>query len=248
VLIGEPQRTQADLHFGVFGIPVRVHPFFWVITALLGMNGTGGRPEPMFFWVLAVFISILVHELGHALTFRHFGWQPRITLYGMGGLASVNASRIEPQKDILITLAGPGAGFILAGAIATAMRLSGHPVQFYFGWPYIVAFAFEDLNNPRLSLFVHYLLDVNIWWGLVNLLPVYPLDGGRLSRAVLEIYHPQDALRKSLWLSVYTGAAVALYGLSQQDLYMALFFAYLAYSSFTAVESYFGRGRSGGPR
>src|SRR6202011_2917389 len=110
-LIGEPPATQADLHFALFGIPVRVHPMFWLMAVLLGANMTAGRPDLMFFWVLAVFLSILVHELGHALVIRSFGSQPWITLYGMGGLASHAATRTDPGTHILISLAGPGAGF-----------------------------------------------------------------------------------------------------------------------------------------
>ena len=125
MLIGEPPRTQGDLNFVLFGFPVRVHPFFWVISLLLGISGDP-KPELVLIWVAAVFVSILVHELGHAFAIRRYGGQAWITLYGMGGLASSNEANRTPKAQILISAAGPAAGFVLAAAVLVAIRLSGH--------------------------------------------------------------------------------------------------------------------------
>src|SRR6185295_15431809 len=76
MLIGEPPPTQADIHFRLFGIPVRVHPFFWIVTLILGMGGfRSGPADPVetFVWVAVVFVSILVHELGRATMQRVYG-------------------------------------------------------------------------------------------------------------------------------------------------------------------------------
>ena len=89
MLLGEPAPTQADLHFRIFGFPVRVHPLFWVVTVLLGLQGRADPFETLV-WVGVVFVSILVHELGHATLERTFGGHPWITLYSFGGLASCN--------------------------------------------------------------------------------------------------------------------------------------------------------------
>ncbi len=109
-MIGEPPPSPGELHFAVFGIPVRIHPFFWPVALFLGYGATGGNPRLMFFWVLAVFFSVLVHEMGHALVIRKYGWQPRVTLYSMGGLASYNAVRMDPRTHVVISIAGPLAG------------------------------------------------------------------------------------------------------------------------------------------
>ncbi|NOZ40262.1 MAG: hypothetical protein GXP24_08560 [Planctomycetes bacterium] len=85
-MLAEPPPTQADVHFRVLGIPVRVHPFFWIITLIIGMRGDSAPPAEVLSWIVAVFVSILIHELGHALVQRRFGGQPRIVLHGMGGL------------------------------------------------------------------------------------------------------------------------------------------------------------------
>ncbi len=197
----------------------------------------------MAFWILAVLISVLVHELGHALVIRKFGWQPRITLYGMGGLASYNATRIDPQTHILISLAGPAAGFALAGLIVGALAAAGAPVGFHFGLPYIVAWRLEGFSNRLLHDFVWDMLYVNIWWGLLNLLPIWPLDGGQITRDLFHLYNRPKALEGSLWLSIACAGGLAIYALTQRDdKYMALMFGYLAYQSFTMLQGYAGGG------
>ena len=75
----EPQPTAYDLQFRVAGIPVRVHPLFWLMTLILGAQGKPG-PE-LLIWVAVVFVSVLAHELGHACLHRYFGQPARIVLY-----------------------------------------------------------------------------------------------------------------------------------------------------------------------
>ena len=82
-LFQEPPPTQYDLRFTVAGIPVRVHPLFWLIALLLG---AAGDPLLLPAWVLVIFVSILIHELGHALAFRRVGQDSRIVLHMAGGL------------------------------------------------------------------------------------------------------------------------------------------------------------------
>ncbi len=112
--------------------------------------------------------------------------------------------------------------------------------------------ARADFPTGCCTAFVNdYLLFVNVWWGLVNLLPIYPLDGGRISRSVFDLSNSRDALRQSLWLSVFMAGAVAVYGLSQRNdkFYLVLFFGYLAYQSYMLLQGMFGpRRRLRGPR
>ena len=110
MILNEPPRSQYDLNFSLLGIPVRVHPLFWLVAVLLGIRGNED-PVPILIWVGVVFVSILVHELGHALTARWYGWEPWITLHSFGGLASYRPTFHDPTSRIVITLAGPGAGF-----------------------------------------------------------------------------------------------------------------------------------------
>src|SRR5262249_52766149 len=117
-------------------------------------------------WVAIVLISVMVHELGHALMVKRYGIEPQITLYALGGLTRFQPSPTLRRRDhVLISLAGPFAGFLLGGLVIAAVRL----------WPRY----FEDLS--LLGAFALWrLLVVNFAWGVVNLLPVLPFDGGHV--------------------------------------------------------------------
>src|SRR5207244_13618606 len=113
-----------------FGILVRVHPFFWVATLFLGMAGKTADPVNTLIWVAVVFVSILVHEFGHATLQRAFGGHPWITLYSFGGLASCNDCGRSPGRQITILLAGPFAGFLFAAVILLATKTAGYDIGF----------------------------------------------------------------------------------------------------------------------
>src|SRR5262245_1781127 len=103
-MLGNASPTPFDLRFAVFGIPVRVHPFFWLFSALLGWDARD--PNRMFLWIACVFVSILVHELGHALTALWFGWPPEIVLYSFGGYAAYNPTwNYTTGRRVLVLLA-----------------------------------------------------------------------------------------------------------------------------------------------
>src|SRR5688500_7676857 len=103
MLLGEPEPTQADLHFHVFGFPVRVSPYFWVGMLILHLSGGGPvEPSDAAIWVAIASVSILAHELGHAFLQRHYGGHPWITLYGFGGFASCGDCDPRPRAQIII--------------------------------------------------------------------------------------------------------------------------------------------------
>jgi membrane-associated protease RseP (regulator of RpoE activity) len=241
VILNEPPRSPYDLNFNLLGIPVRVHPMFWLVAVLLGIRGNED-PVPILMWVGVVFVSILVHELGHALTARWYGWEPWITLHGFGGLASYQSTLHDPASRIIITLAGPVAGFVFAAAIVAGIAVSGHQIR--IGWPdFVLPVLFEPYESRPLNLLIIDLLYVNIFWGLVNLLPVYPLDGGQISQELFQLANPRDGLRQSLWLSLVAAAVIALLSYVRLgDLFLALFFGYMAYTSYITLQAYFGPG------
>jgi stage IV sporulation protein FB len=244
VVIGNLPPTQADLNFSLFGIPVRVHPLFWLAAVLLG--GLNMTPKSLLIWVGVVFVSILVHEMGHALVIRQFGMWPRILLYTFGGLAVYDPIRRDPRRQMLISLAGPAAGFLLAGAVVLLLKANGHPVLIHFGPPFGLAMLTAPFENELLTDVVDFLLFVNVWWGLMNLLPVYPLDGGQFLYALFESLHTREAMVKSLWVSIVTAGAVAIYAATRvQDLYLTILFAYLAISNFQTLQTLTGRGGYG---
>ena len=250
MFLTEPSPTQFDLHFSLLGFPVRVSPWFWAVSLLMGIQS--GGPQELLTWVGVVFVSILIHELGHALAMRYFGWNARITLYAFGGLASYESNwsmqqgHSSPRSQILISLAGPAAGFVLAGLVVATLYATNRSVYFFFD---IMIGTGPYLDNPHLMLLVYYMLFVNIFWGLVNLLPVYPLDGGQVSRELFMLYSPHRGIVQSLWLSVIAGGAAAAFGLvTMRSMYIGLMFGFLAYSSYQNLQRYMGGGGDGGGR
>lgn len=261
MLLSEPPSTQYDLQFSIFGFPVRVHPLFFLGSAILGLS-LGN----MFFvieWILVCFVSILVHELGHALAMRYYGSGARIVLYLMGGLAIPESSwgfrsgKQSPNSQIIISAAGPIAGFILAAVIVAIIFLSGGDFRFRRGiifWTFSLPFEvinradenFLPSNSEMLYVLFHAALFVNILWGLVNLLPIYPLDGGQISR---EIFTKADAwrgTRNSLILSAVVAAAVAVFGLYNRQFFIGIFFGLMAYQSWQGAQNMGGGGGYGG--
>jgi membrane-associated protease RseP (regulator of RpoE activity) len=249
-LFQQPPATQYDLRFTVAGIPVRVHPLFWLVAILLG---SAGDLLLLPIWVLVLFVSILVHELGHAFAFRRFGQHSHIVLHFAGGLTipeSVSwgggwaSVALSPWQEIFISIAGPGAGFLFAGFVILVVSITGGSVltTWLFGFIPLPVNAVLPFGGQYMSALFTLLLWVNVFWGLINLMPVQPLDGGNVARNLFIHYDPLDGLRKSVWLSVITGGLLALIGLlAFRSLYMALLFGFLAFQSYQSV-----RGRYGG--
>jgi membrane-associated protease RseP (regulator of RpoE activity) len=248
LLFQPPPPTRYDLRFSIAGIPVSVHPLFWLITLLLGSTGDL-LLIPI--WILVIFVSVLVHELGHALAFRRYGQRSRIVLHFAGGLtipepvywgsgyANVGLS---PNQHIFISSAGPGAGFIFALFIIILVTVMGGSVitTRLFGFIPLPLNALLPFGGRVLSVMLSMLLWVNVFWGLINLVPVYPLDGGSITRNVLIQVDPIDGVRKSLWISVIVGVLVALAGfIFLRSLFMALLFGLLAFQSYQALQHRF---------
>ena len=252
-MLGEPPQTQYDLRFQIFGIPVRVHPFFWLVVVLLGISG-GAKTPPvqLLLWVGCVFISILIHELGHAAAALAHGWRPWITLYGFGGLASYQPTRHDARSQILISLAGPGAGFLFIALVMAIVQASGHGVQLFpdphlsFLFPPWATFApFETMN---VNVLVFFLWQINILWGLLNLLPIYPLDGGQIMRELCLSANRANGISQSLWISIAVAAGVVVFCVFHQEIYLALMFGYLAYTNYNLLQHFSGGGGFGGGR
>jgi stage IV sporulation protein FB len=258
MLLGEPPASQADLHFRVFGFPVRVHPFFWVVSAFMGLGLRD--PQKVLMWVAVVFVSVLLHELGHASIQRFYGGHPWITLYGLGGLASCNDGPRTPWRRILVLLMGPGAGFLLAVAVVLAMKLSGHVIGFgqhsaltNANWLFLdrvliqplgpMAVFFQPVKSELLNEVIAKVLEVNIMWGLINLLPVYPLDGGQIARELFNIRDPRYGAVPALQLSAGVAVLIAAYALLNQQTYVAILFGYLAYGNFQSLQFHQNRWR-----
>lgn len=231
--------TRFDLNFKFAGFPVRVHPLFWVIGVLLGWSG--GGLDRIAIWVAVLFVSILIHELGHAFMMRRFGIESSVMLYHLGGLAiphSARRSQLTWVENILISLAGPFAGFLFAGLTAGLVYAAGGVVLVDWMFGFLpVPNAYLPVGGNLLGYAVAIILWVNTFWGYINLLPVFPLDGGRVSQQLFVRFDPWNGFRNALWLSVITGAIIAIVAIAFLDsLYMAFLFGILAAQSYQMIQ------------
>jgi len=242
----------------VLGFPVRVHPLFWLVGIVMGFDGSSGGIS-IIIWLFAVFVSILIHELGHALMIRRFGREAHIVLYAMGGLAiegrpqgSFNSpwsfesyspyqsKPRTPYEQILISAAGPGIQLALAAAIIAVLQATGSQVRPDFD----LIIPMPDLRpggvlaeNLNLLRLVWSLLYINIFWAFMNLLPVLPLDGGQIALQFLVQQDPWHGMQRALWLSVFTGGAMALFALAAlHQPFLMMLFASLAVSSYLTLQ------------
>lgn len=233
----EPPQTPYDLNFELAGVPVRVHPLFWVFTLFLGLNA--GDTAAILIWLVAVFVSILVHEMGHALAAVSYGFRPRVVLHQFGGLAIYQPTHRIGLGEVVITAAGPGAGFLFAAGLVVLLRALGLEGPF-LGWN---LGGERFIENRNLNELIGDLLYVNLMWGAINLLPIFPLDGGQISRQLLIRYWPGDGWRLSLWISVIAAAGMALWSWQAtggRSLYTVLFFGWLAFSSYQMLDQFGG--------
>ncbi len=247
MLFQDPGPSKADIKFRVLGFPVRIHPYFWVMCLFLG--GLRNDPGILFIWAAAVLASTLAHELGHTLAMRKFGEDAEVVLHGMGGLAIPTRTRWRRTYDsqILISLAGPAAGFALGAAVVLiAMALGAKLLSGFssFGLPYIAVDWPKGVlsSNPWAEAYIDYafnsVLWVTVYWDLMNLMPVYPLDGGQALRAWLEKTRGGRGLTQSLWISVIVGAAIAVMAIAGRGgLWLAVLFGWCAWSSYQAIQA-----------
>ena len=161
------------MRFSLFGIPIRVQPFFWVIALLIAPASASifaGFDVLVVAWVAVVFASVVGHELGHALVARGFGAQVDMTLHGLGGYTRWHtpAGDIGPWRRVVVAAAGSMTGFALAGVVWLLLRSGVIP------------------SRTVLSTALNWFVVVNLLWGILNWLPIRPLDGGHIFLGVLQ--------------------------------------------------------------
>ncbi len=180
-------------------------------------------------WVPVLFISVLVHELAHAATIAMFGYGPsEIVLGGIGG-ATMNKRVAKPWHDVVISLAGPVSSFALAYLIA----------QLYVR----VAFFQQD---PMMVEFIPLLVEANLWWGLFNLLPVSPLDGGHAVRNFLRIFmRERNAFRISVWIAILAGVAVVVWSIAHRSIILAALISWYVFINYRQWQYYRDHGTPG---
>ncbi len=226
-----------DLSFRFLGFPIRVHPLFWIIFLLLGARGEipGGN---LSLWIAAAFISILVHELGHALVFRHVYHVPSsITLHGFGGATMpYYPHRRKPGLvgllcEVFLSAAGPLAEFALAFLLLIFLGL----LHVSGNFSVFTDATILDMARPQsiVVVFMLYTSLISIIWGVFNLLPIYPMDGGHIARELFAYVSPRHGVGNSLVLSLVLSVVLALLGLMAGQIFITLLFVYFAYQNYS---------------
>ena len=167
----------------IAGIALYVHATFllllaWVAVGEYQSSRSVSAALGGVIFVLAVFVTVILHELGHALTARRYGITTRdITLLPIGGVARLERMPRDPKQEMLVAIAGPAVNLAIAGLLYLVLHFTG-------GIP-----AFLDSASLSASFlqrtFLARLLAVNLWLVVFNLIPAFPMDGGRVLRAFL---------------------------------------------------------------
>ncbi|MFM8273998.1 MAG: M50 family metallopeptidase [Gemmata sp.] len=160
------------------GIDLFVHPTFWLLPLFVLVSEAGASTGALAFELLflfAVFGCVALHEFGHAFAAAANGIRTRhITLYPMGGVAALEGMPRKPVQEIAVALAGPAVNILIAAGLF-AVLLGGD-----------IALSLATLSTPdTVDAFLGQLLFANLFLAVFNLLPAFPMDGGRVLRAVL---------------------------------------------------------------
>ena len=166
--------------------------------------------------MLAGFVSILVHELGHALTIRKFGLPTEITLHAFGGYAIYPDGRLDRKQSFLVTAAGPGLQIALALLLIVVYRFIPIPPE-------------SLLNRLVINL-----IGVSIIWALLNCLPIYPMDGGKMMAAILGPRRENFVYLISVVLSVIIGLVSVLF---LKSLLLPVFMALFAWQNWQMYQN-----------
>lgn len=183
--------------FRIRGIQLAVHFSFFLLLAYVGFEGWQEEGLHGLGWnlltLVAFFTCVVLHELGHSFVAMHYGiGVRRILLMPIGGMAEMDGIPRQPRREFLMTLAGPAVNFVLVGLL----------------WPIVLTLP-DEVPLYSLSGLVYQLYIANFIMGVFNLVPVFPMDGGRIFRALLAT---RLAYLRATWWAAMVGKALSLAG------------------------------------
>ena len=162
----------------LFGSDIRVHATFFLLLLWIGLmayaQGGASAALTSVLFVLALFACVVAHEFGHALTARRYGIHtPDITLLPIGGMARLEKMPDKPAQEIIVALAGPAVNVVIWAMLTLLLGARSSE-------------ALVDIADLTPATFVAQLAAVNLFLAVFNLLPAFPMDGGRVLRALLQ--------------------------------------------------------------
>lgn len=209
-------------------------------------------------WMACMVVSITIHELGHAFAFRYYGMEASIVLYHFGGLAIPTAARFDrgvggdrisggmgmPRlnewAELWIALAGPLFQLISAVVLVLVMRLADQSVAAFQMMPppldrLTEMVGGEPVRSFGLFALLTFYLFPSILWALLNLVPVYPLDGGRIMRSMVLLFGGRSDTW--MWISMASAGVVALLGFRLGQPFLGIMFLSLAMGNYQMLNS-----------
>lgn len=199
------------LRFSLFGFPVAVHWLFWITCLFLGGGINADSPEDyqhLIAFTSAAFVSVLIHELGHAFMQRKYGAFSHIMLVALGGMAIANR-RFTRKQEIIVSLAGPLVQIAVGLVALLILRHSAGTVPFLVS--FLASFAL-----------------VSIVWGVFNLLPFFPMDGGHV---LLNVLGPRNE-KITYGIGIVGPALLAVGGLLIGSFFTAILLGMMAFENY----------------
>ena len=219
----------------IFGIEVRIHLTFllflvWIWFSYYQVAGFAGAVQGVLF-ILALFACVLLHEFGHAFAARGFGIEtPDITLLPIGGVARLSRIPEKPWQELVVAVAGPLVNVVIAAALILVIHRSA-PLE-----------QLEYLESPRIELLTK-LAYVNVMLVLFNLIPAFPMDGGRVLRALLAMAMPYArATQIAAWIGQGLAVVFGIFGIFGNP-----FLIFIAFFIFVGAQQEAAMARSKGP-
>lgn len=207
------------MNFKFLNIPVHIHPSFWIFVLIFTRIYQNPSVEKLLLAAI-IFFSLIVHEFGHALTARYFGAMPVVILEAFGGKAVFNSYGMSLKQKFLITLNGPLIE------------------SFLIVLPYSILKMGTFDHHPHITYFLQMTMYLNLWWCLMNLLPIMPLDGGQLLRYFLEMKFGEKGFRASLWIGIGCAVVVLPFFIYHQFVVFSILMAIFGYQNFKALKSF----------
>ncbi len=259
-MLQEPPASQYDWNFEFWGYRVRVAWGFWVVAIVLGWGWSTyvntdlairhnmeapGAPVILLIWIAAIFVSILIHELGHSIAMSRYGINSRIVLYHFGGLAipdsfgawdGARQRRVGASEQIIISAAGPVFQLLLAAAVAAAgvaLRIRMDLLGLHFG-------AEEYPRSAVMYALFNGIFYPSVFWAILNLAPILPLDGGQITRSTLMLTNVQRPQHAAHMVSIVAGVLIGILMMQSGQPFAGIMFLMFAASNWQAMQSGYG--------